>query len=266
MYDRFSRKINYLRVSVTDRCNLRCGYCMPAGGVTLLRHDDILSYEEILEIVRVAVHKGIEKVRITGGEPLVRKGIRSLIQELSQIKGIADLSLTTNGQLLEEYAKTLAEAGLHRINISLDTCDPDKYRELTRGGDIRNVIKGIAASKKSGIHPIKLNCVVEKNSDEPDAIGVKSFAEKMGLEVRFIRRMNLHDGQFSVVEGGSGGDCSHCNRLRLTADGKIKPCLFSNLEFDVRKMGAENAIQQALEQKPECGNVNHNNMFYNIGG
>jgi cyclic pyranopterin phosphate synthase len=239
---------------------------MPAEGIKLLNHQDILRFEEIVDVLNVAVPLGIDKVRITGGEPLVRKGIVDLFQSISQIKGINDLSLTTNGQLLNDFAAPLAHAGLKRINISLDTCDPDKYAEITRGGDIGNVVKGIVAAQKAGIHPIKLNCVVEKNSEEYDAIGVRSFAEKMGLEVRFIRKMSLHDGTFGIVEGGTGGDCSLCNRLRLTADGKIKPCLFNDLEYDVRKLGAAEAIRQALEHKPECGQANHGNLFYNIGG
>jgi cyclic pyranopterin phosphate synthase len=266
MYDSYHRTINYLRISVTDRCNLRCTYCMPAEGIQLLRHQDILSFEEILEVTRIAVKLGVDKVRVTGGEPLVRKGIAGLIRGLAQIGGIRDLAMTTNGQLLEEQAAGLADAGLQRINISLDTCDPDRYAELTRGGDIGKVVKGLVAAQKAGLNPIKLNCVVENNSHEEDAMGVKYFAEKMGLEVRFIHRMSLHQGSFAVVEGGSGGDCLHCNRLRLTADGKIKPCLFNELEFDVRTLGAEEAIRQAVAMKPECGSRNEKNLFHNIGG
>ncbi len=266
MYDRFNRHINYLRISVTDRCNLRCTYCMPEEGIVMLKHENILSFEEIATVVRKGVELGIDKVRITGGEPLVRKGITQLISMLAGIDGIKDLALTTNGQLLDQFAKPLKEAGLHRVNISLDTMDPDRYKEMTRGGEITNVIKGLVAAKKAGLSPIKLNCVIEQSHDEPDAQGVNFFATQMGLEVRFIHRMNLHDGSFSIVEGGTGGDCKHCNRLRLTADGKLKPCLFNDLEFDVRSLGAEEAIKQALNQKPECGHQNGKNHFYNIGG
>lgn len=266
MFDSFNRRINYLRVSVTDRCNLRCTYCMPEEGITMLKHEDILSFEEISTVVRVAVTMGIDKVRITGGEPLVRKGIPGLIAQLAAIEGIKDLALTTNGQLLETYAQPLAEAGLHRVNISLDTVDADRYRELTRGGDISHVVKGIVAAKKAGLHPIKLNCVVEQSSDETDAQSVKFFATQMGLDVRFIHRMDLHTGSFSIVEGGTGGDCARCNRLRLTADGKLKPCLFSNLEYDVRALGAEEAIRLALQHKPQSGKKNDTGEFYNIGG
>ena len=209
---------------------------------------------------------GIDKVRITGGEPLVRKGIVSLVQQLAHLGGIRDLSMTTNAQALAQYAGELAAAGLQRINVSLDTCNPDRYREITRGGDIRQVIRGIVAARKAGLNPIKLNCVVENSSDEEDAMSVKFFAVQMGLEVRFIHRMSLHEGHFSVVEGGSGGDCERCNRLRLTANGKVKPCLFSDLEFDVRELGADKALKMALQHKPACGQVNHNNLFHNIGG
>ncbi|HNZ44135.1 MAG TPA: radical SAM protein [Bacteroidales bacterium] len=266
MLDSYKREINYLRVSVTDRCNLRCTYCMPADGVSLMRHEDILSFEEISDIVKVAVSKGISKVRITGGEPLVRRGIISLIEQIAIIPGILDLSMTTNGILLEEYAGQLAKAGIQRVNISLDTVDPQKYAEITRGGDIQKVVRGIAAAKKAGLSPIKINCVVKNSSNEPDALGVKDFCEKNGLQVRFIQLMDLEKGHFSVVDGGSGGDCAICNRLRLTADGKIKPCLFNDIEFDVRTMGAEKAIAEAIKAKPECGTFNKNGRFNNIGG
>ncbi|MBP8042604.1 MAG: radical SAM protein [Bacteroidales bacterium] len=266
MLDSYSREINYLRVSVTDRCNLRCKYCMPAEGVSLMRHEDILSFEEITEILKIAVSKGITKVRITGGEPLVRKGIISLIEQISKIPGIDDLSMTTNGILLEEYAEPLAKAGIQRINISLDTVNPDKYAEITRGGDIKKVVRGIVAAKKAGLSPIKINCVVKNSSEEPDAFGVKDFCKKTGLQVRFIQLMDLEKGHFSVVDGGTGGDCSICNRLRLTANGKIKPCLFNDIEFDVRILDAEKAITEAIKYKPECGTFNKNGHFSNIGG
>ena len=148
MFDRFNRKINYLRVSVTDRCNLRCVYCMPAEGIKLISHDQILSFEEIADVVRVAVTMGITKVRITGGEPLVRKGIIQLVGMIGRIKEISDLSMTTNGTLLKNFADDLAGAGLHRINISLDSVDPVKFREITRGGNVNDVFEGIRAAKK----------------------------------------------------------------------------------------------------------------------
>lgn len=266
MYDCFNRKINYLRISVTDRCNLRCSYCMPEEGVTMLNHTDIISFEEIVEVVTAGVSLGIDKIRITGGEPLVRKGIVDLVGMLSAIRGIRDLSMTTNGQLLAEFAKPLAEAGLMRINVSLDTCDPDKYREITRVGELTKVIKGLVAAEQAGLKPIKLNCVVSGSSDEPDALGVKAFADNMGYEIRYIHQMNLKQGIFSHVEGGDGGNCSICNRLRLTSDGMIKPCLFSDVAFSIRELGVDQAIKLAMQNKPDKGTVNHWNQFYNIGG
>lgn len=266
MYDSFDRKINYLRISVTDRCNLRCIYCMPEEGIKMLQHNEVLSFEEIDEITRIAVSMGVNKVRITGGEPLVRKGIVSLIEMLGRIEGITDLSMTTNGILLDKYAASLKKAGLHRINVSLDSLSPEKFRKLTRGGDLSHVLSGIEAAKKAGLTPIKINCVVQKSSEEPDAVRVADYCHRNGLQVRFIHQMSLTEGHFSVVEGGSGGDCSTCSRLRLTANGKLMPCLFSDLEFDVREMGIQRAIQAALDNKPACGSMNLSGEFYNIGG
>lgn len=266
MYDQFNRKIDYLRISVTDRCNLRCTYCMPPEGVTLLSHDDILRFEEIEEIVRVAVSLGVTKVRITGGEPLVRKGIVSLVEKLAAVGGIHDLGLTTNGILLEEFANPLARAGLHRINVSLDTVDPLKYREVTRGGELERVLAGIRAAKEAGLTPVKINCVVSRSSDEPDARSVRAFCEENGMEARFIHEMSLPDGHFTIVENGHGGDCRRCNRLRLTANGMIRPCLFSDLSYDTRTLGIRQAMEMALGNKPERGGINVTGGFHNIGG
>ncbi|MFZ4398681.1 MAG: GTP 3',8-cyclase MoaA [Bacteroidales bacterium] len=266
MLDNYNRRLNYLRISVTDRCNLRCSYCMPEDGVKLLPHSAILSFEEIRDIVCEAVLLGIDKVRITGGEPLVRKNILCLIEMLASIKGIKDLSMTTNGIFLSEFAESLKEKGLHRINVSLDTLNAAKYKEITRGGDIEKVIAGLLTAKKAGFTPIKINCVIKESKEEDDAKAVYEFCQKNELEIRYIHQMNLKTGHFSIVEGGDGGDCENCNRLRLTADGKIKPCLFNNLEFDVRKMGIKEALYAAVVQKPECGSFNEINYFSNIGG
>jgi len=266
MFDSFNRNIHYLRISITDRCNLRCRYCMPEEGIQLIGHDSILRFEEITEVVREAVSLGIDKVRITGGEPLVRKGVTQLVAMLAAVDGIKDLAMTTNGVLLDGHASALKEAGLHRVNISLDTTDPIRYREITRNGDIREVFRGIEAAREAGLRPIKINCVVGKSSHEPDALAVKAFCDDQGLEVRFIHQMNLSAGCFTVVEGGSGGECRMCNRLRLTAGGKIKPCLFSDLEFDIRELGIREALLRAIRQKPEHGTMNTRNVFHNIGG
>ncbi len=266
MEDCFGRKITYLRISVTDRCNLRCRYCMPEEGVKLLDRSMILSYKEIEDFTRIAVEMGIDKVRVTGGEPLVRKNIVSLIENLSSIDGIKDLSMTTNGVLLSEYADDLKKAGLKRINISLDTVDADRYREITRGGDINRVLEGISAAKRVGFNPIKLNCVVEKDSSEVSARGVAEYALVENLSVRYIPLMDLKSGVFGRVEGGDGGNCYECSRLRLTATGMLKPCLFNNIEFSIRELGASKAIELALKHKPHKGGNNSTGCFYNIGG
>ncbi len=266
MYDSFNRHINYLRVSVTDRCNLRCVYCMPACGIKTLAHSSILSFEEIVEVVRFAVDHGVNKVRLTGGEPLVRKDITSMVASLSKIRKIKDLSMTTNAALLDRFAQPLADAGLQRVNISLDTVDAEHYNKITRGGDISKVFEGIEAARQAGLLPIKINCVVTKSSDEPLAQEVKRFCEANELQVRFIREMNLATGQFSVVEGGEGGHCAQCNRMRLTANGDLKPCLFTDLHYNVRELGIENAYLSAIQNKPACGSINHHNQFSNIGG
>ena len=266
MYDRFNRRITYLRVSVTDRCNLRCTYCMPAEGIKLLNHKDILSFEEIIEVIREAVSLGITKVRITGGEPLVRKGIVSLVEKIAYLDGVTDFALTTNGILLSKYAKDLVNAGLHRINISLDTLDPLKFKTITRGGDLEKVLEGIEAAKDAGLNPVKINCVVRNTSDEPDAAAVREFCKNHGHEVRFIHEMSLADGCFTIVENGHGGDCRKCNRLRLTASGMILPCLFSDLQFSTRELGIREALEMAAGMKPERGSVNVSGGFRNIGG
>ncbi len=266
MFDRFNRKIDYLRISVTDRCNLRCRYCMPEEGIKLLRHEDILTFDEITDFTRVAVANGITKVRITGGEPLVRKGIVTLTGMIAGIHGIKDLSMTTNGTLLAEFAADLHDAGLQRINISLDTIDPEKYSFITRKGNLNDVFRGIDAAIKANLVPVKINCVIRESKSERDAMEVAGFCRSNGLEVRFIREMDLETGTFSVVEGGSGGNCSACNRLRLTSVGKLKPCLFNDAEYDIRELGYEMAIKMAVEIKPEQGLNNVKNGFYNIGG
>ncbi|MBU1013339.1 MAG: radical SAM protein [Bacteroidetes bacterium] len=266
MLDNYKRNLNYLRISVTDRCNLRCTYCMPEEGIELLGHKDILTFDEIVEVVKTGVEYGIDKVRITGGEPLVRKGIINLISMIWNLEGVKDLSMTTNGILLENFANDLKNAGLQRVNISLDTLNAEKFKKVTRGGDIEQVFKGIEAAKKADLRPIKINCVVWKSSDEEDAQEVAKYCKENDLQVRFIHQMNLKTGEFSVVEGGDGGNCETCNRLRLTANGNIKPCLFSDLMYNVRELGVEEAFKQAVGNKPKAGTYNLSGDFYNIGG
>jgi cyclic pyranopterin phosphate synthase len=239
---------------------------MPEEGIRLINHPEIISYEEILEVIREGIRLGITKVRITGGEPLVRKGVVSLVEMIAQLDGIIDFGMTTNGILLEQFAVDLSKAGLSRVNISLDTINPEKYRQITRGGEIEKVFSGIHAAKEAGISPIKINCVVKNSSREPDALEVRNFCRQNGLEVRFIHEMDLDTGCFTLVEGGDGGNCKNCNRLRLTANGMIKPCLFTNLEYSIRDLGIKEAMLRAITTKPEKGKVNNHNLFHNIGG
>lgn len=266
MFDRFNRNITYLRVSVTDRCNLRCVYCMPAGGIQLLKKEEILSLEEIAEVVKVGAELGIKKVRLTGGEPLVRKGISDLVTMINQVEGIEEITMTTNGVLLARYAEALKKAGLKRVNISLDSVSPEKFSEITRGGNLEDVFAGIQAAKSAGLTPVKINVVKLSNGDNSQVDDIRKFAEKEGLKLRFITQMDLRTGEFSQVEGGEGGNCVICNRLRLTANGMIKPCLFSNKEYSVKEHGIREAYLLALNTKPKKGVINSKGSFYNIGG
>ncbi len=266
LYDSFNRPIHYLRVSVTDRCNLRCVYCMPEEGVPFIPHSRILSLEEITEVVRTAVSLGFDKIRLTGGEPLVRKGIVDLVGMISDIEGVRDLGMTTNGILLTEYARDLKKAGLHRVNISLDSLDPEKYRQITRRGRLQDVLDGIEAAREAGLFPIKINTVILTDNDRTEALKVAEFAREQGYQIRFIRQMDLQAGDFWVVEGGEGGDCPRCNRLRLSSEGIVYPCLFSDSGYDIREYGSREAILQAVANKPPRGVVSTTNTFYGLGG
>jgi cyclic pyranopterin phosphate synthase len=239
---------------------------MPSGGIPLSNPESILSFEEILEVVKAAVKMGVRKVRISGGEPLVRRDIPELVRMVASVGGVEDLAMSTNGVLLARFARSLAEAGLHRVNISLDTLDPQRYRDITRLGRLADVLEGIEEAERVGLRPIKLNCVVSKSSDEPDAVAVRRFAASRGLQVRFIRRMNLARGQFWPIEGGEGGNCRGCNRLRLSSDGFIRPCLFDDIAFSTRELGSETALRRAVENKPESGTSSRSNQFFSVGG
>lgn len=266
MYDRFQRKIDYLRISVTDRCNLRCIYCHPAEDVEWVPREEVLSLEEIHDVAAAAVDLGIRKIRLTGGEPLVRRGIVGLVARLALLPGLEELTMTTNATRLVEFAPQLKAAGLHRVNVSLDTLDPDHFRTITRGGRLETVLAGIAAARDAGLTPIKLNCVIKESPDEPHAQDVRAFAEQHGYLPRFIREMNLATGEFWVVIGGNGGDCSRCGRLRLTSRGEILPCLFSDLRYNTRELGARGAIEAAVHNKPESGHCSRDHSFYSVGG
>jgi len=212
------------------------------------------------------VKMGITKVRLTGGEPLVRKGIDNLVKMLSQIEGIKELCMTTNGILLTKYAQILKDKGLDRVNISLDAIDPDEYRKITRLGDVRDALAGINAAVKAGFRNIKINTVIEKSCGERNCQDVAKFCQENGFEHRQIRRMDLESGEFWPVLGGEGGNCLRCSRLRLTSDGKVLPCLFSDISFSVRELGAQKAIEMAVKNKPEKGEISTDNHFYSVGG
>jgi len=191
MKDSFGRRINYLRISVTDRCNLRCKYCMPEDGISKTCHEDILTLEEIYEITKIFVELGIDKIRFTGGEPLARKGIVDLIAKVSKLEGIKDLAMTTNGILLKDYAKELKEAGLNRVNVSLDTLDEEKYKIITRGGNLKDVIEGIEEAKNVGLTPIKINTVLIGGFNDDEIESLVSLTEKEEIDLRFIELMPI---------------------------------------------------------------------------
>lgn len=202
MLDKYNRDINYLRVSITDRCNLRCVYCMPKEGLSLIGHDDILRYEEILRIIRVAVGMGIKKVRLTGGEPLIRRGLVEFISSLNKIEALKDISLTTNGILLEAYAERLFNAGLKRINISLDSLNAQKYAQITRGGDLKTVLRGIDEVFRIGFWPIKINIVAIKGFNDDEIIDFAKLTLDKPYQIRFIELMTVgrtglnYDGKY----------------------------------------------------------------------
>lgn len=264
--DRFNRAITYLRISVTDACNYRCFYCRPESGVVPLPKKDLLTYDEITNFVRGAVELGITKIRLTGGEPLARQGIIDLVRSLSEIDGIRELTMTTNGSYLSRYAEDLYRYGVRRINVSLDSMDPARFKAITRGGDLAEVLEGIEAARQVGMKPIKLNCVVKESANEPDALAVAQFARDHGYEARFIVQMDLAGGEYSVVDGGIGGLCETCNRIRLSSDGYIQPCLFDDVKVSIRGVSAAEAIQKALAIKPESGTYNSSREMVKIGG
>ncbi|HEX9017978.1 MAG TPA: GTP 3',8-cyclase MoaA [Anaerolineaceae bacterium] len=306
LVDRFGRSITYLRVSVTDRCNLRCVYCMPPEGIVRQAHESIMRYEEIAAVVRVAAEAGIRKVRITGGEPLVRAGLPGLVRMIAAVPGIEDISLTTNGLLLERMAGELKDAGLTRINVSLDTLNPEKFTRITRGGKFETTWRGLEAAERLGLNPIKINVVAMRGVNDDELVDLARLSVERDWHVRFIELMpvnnqqpwgpgfpapadiylpipeiktalaplglvpvpaHLNDGpavEYSL-QGGKGRIgfisplsehfCQQCNRLRLTADGNLRPCLLQDIEVPI--LAALRAgepvlpyIQQAIDSKP----------------
>jgi GTP 3',8-cyclase len=298
LVDAFGRVHNNLRISVTDRCNIRCTYCMPES-VQFLPRQDLLTFEEIERVVRVASGLGINKIRLTGGEPLVRRDLPRLVARLAAIPEIQDIGLTTNGILLAPMARSLHDAGLKRINVSLDTMDPARFRDLTRRDGWEQVIEGILAAKAAGFDPVKLNAIALKGITEPDIVPLARFAREHALELRFIEYMPLdvvdawdrgkvlladeilacltegigplvpatdqdprapaidYDyldglGRIGLIASVSRPFCGSCNRLRLTADGKLRNCLFALEEADLRPLlrksePDDQAIARALQ-------------------
>ncbi len=282
LIDNFGREISYLRVSITDRCNYRCIYCKPEEQFEFIPHEEILRYEEIVEIIEEAVNLGVTKVRITGGEPLARKGVVDFIKKLREIKKLEDISLTTNGFFLSEYAEKLKDAGLNRVNISLDSLQEEKYKRITRGGSLEKALKGIDSALKAGLLPIKINTVLIRGINDDEVEDFVRLTLERPLNIRFIEFMptgeeviNEFENKFISVQEikeklikkyllnpikicnsngpanyfrikGAKGTvgfitalsqhfCETCNRIRLTSEGKLRPCLFSNKGIDIKK-------------------------------
>ncbi|MDP6577212.1 MAG: GTP 3',8-cyclase MoaA [Dehalococcoidales bacterium] len=322
LFDSFQRPIDYLRISVTDRCNLRCRYCMPAEGIHLIPHADILSYEEIRSVAAAAAGLGVNKIRITGGEPLDRAGLPELVRMLAQLDGMDDISLTTNGTLLAHHAVELKSAGLRRVNVSLDTLKPNKFKQITRGGRLDEVQQGIEVARSAGLNPLKINVVVIPgvNDDElldfaartihdewhirfieympfvestpaPPVILISAIKQRLAvlgeLEPCAVKgngpakyfRLPQANGTIGFITPVSEHFCFHCNRLRLTADGKLRPCLLNEEEIDLRQPlrdGISSAelkslIKKAVARKPlrhrlADGSVPRGRPFSQVGG
>jgi cyclic pyranopterin phosphate synthase len=286
LIDSFGRVHNNLRISVTDRCNLRCTYCMPED-VTFLEKSELLTFEEIAQFVQIVARLGIDKIRLTGGEPLLRRDLPRLVAMLAPIPGIKDIGLTTNGLLLAQQAHALYDAGLRRINISLDTLDPARFRQITRRDGLEHVIAGIMAAKRAGFDPVKINAVSIRGITEFEVVPLARFAREHGLEMRFIEYMPIgadawerdkvyfaHEildqlerevaplvpvddydprspaMEFQYTDGGgrvgmiasvSRPFCRSCNRVRLTAEGKLRNCLFALDEIDLKPLLRNNS-------------------------
>jgi cyclic pyranopterin phosphate synthase len=301
--DSFHRKIDYLRLSITDRCNLRCSYCMPESGFTKLDHAEILRYEEILRLVQIVASIGISKVRITGGEPLVRKDALNLCESISRTPGLKSLTITTNGVLLSDYAESLIRAGIRRINISLDSLKPEKFAAITGRDFFSRVWDGIMAADRAGLSPVKLNAVVMCGINDDEIEDLARLTYKYPFHVRFIEFMpfkrtanenlfipaseilerlsrmghleasNSEDsngpahhyrfrgapGKIGIISPVSDHFCPSCNRLRVTADGKLRTCLFASEEFDLRDLLRDDFSDEeikarmfdAINKKPE---------------
>lgn len=294
MHDPLGRKITYLRLSVTDLCSLRCIYCMPEQGVCKHTHGGICSFEELRAMTAAAVQLGVRKVRVTGGEPLVRRGIVELCRMLRAIDGIEELCLTTNGVLLPELAAPLRAAGVDRLNISLDTLRPERYRAITRVGELSDVLRGLEVAEQAGFPNTKLNCVLLGGINDDEISDFAALTREAALGVRFIELMPMGvcagwdtqrflpaqavldrlpelerigtdgvsalyrlpgaKGTIGLIEPMSHAFCAECSRIRITADGKLKPCLHSDTEIPLRGLSGEallDAIRAGIARKPK---------------
>ena len=263
--DLFNRDITYMRISITDKCNLRCTYCMPEGEVPRRRHSDFLSFEEIVRIVRVAVSLGIRKVRLTGGEPLVKRGIIDLVGMLKAIEGLEQLAMTTNGVLLADMAAGLRKAGLDSLNISVDTLDPVRYRAITRCGTLAKALAGIEAARNEGF-PIKINTVVGDATTDEEIARLAAFCEERGFRHQLINHYALSRDKLDSYRFERPPKCGGCNRIRLLSDGRLKPCLHSDHEVPVDLTDIEGSIRRTILLKPERGGVCSNRSMIEIGG
>jgi GTP 3',8-cyclase len=266
MLDQFNREIHYLRISITDRCNLRCTYCMPEEGIPFKSHNAIMRFEEIIKVVEASAELGINKIRLTGGEPLVRKDVVKLVQMIKAVKGITHLGMTTNGVLLDKLAQPLRDAGMDSVNISMDTLNPEKYKEITRIGDISHTLKGIDAAIAAGFETIKINVVVMDNTPDNEIIDMQNFCTEKGLTLQLINHYDLSSEKKNTYKFDRPPKCGICNRIRLTADGILKPCLHSNQEIPVNPDDIISSLKQTVLDKPENGSVCTNRNMIEIGG
>ncbi len=268
LLDRFNRKIDYLRISVTDRCNYRCIYCMPDKPFVHKDPGDILSYEQIESLTEVAAGMGIRKVRLTGGEPLVRKDVEHLVARLAAIEGIEQVCMTTNGSRLAAKAAQLKQNGLARLNVSIVALDAGRYRRITGGGHLRQVLAGVDAALKANFTAIKINMVVLDDTTEEDIEQMAAFCRQRGLHLQKIMQFSLYDRAdlSKRLQTERPPDCRRCNRLRLTADGFLKPCLFSDDEIRVDFHDIAGSMLEAVAKKPINGSSCRNRLMSQIGG
>ncbi len=265
MFDRYNRPITYLRISVTDKCNLRCRYCMPAEGVPPRRHEDLLSLEQLADAARAAVGLGMAKIRLTGGEPLVRRGITELVRMIAGIEGLEHLGMTTNGTLLAARARELRLAGLDSVNVSLDTLDPARYREITRGGSIDDALDGLRAARAEGF-PMKINMVVLSDTVPGEIEAMREFAGRAGARLQLINHFDLTRQKGEGYAFDRPPACGGCNRIRLLADGTLKPCLHSNEELRLDPSRPAESLREAILAKPMRGGACTNRPMRQIGG